>query len=59
MSLERKQVPSGWNISCSVQGDMCRTTTIKKIPPWVKVLDRKGKNVARLAFNELFEGTIE
>jgi hypothetical protein len=28
---------------CSVKGDMCRITTLRKIPPWVKVSDRKEK----------------
>jgi len=30
-----------------VKGDMCRIGTLEKIPPWVRVSDRKGKNVAR------------
>jgi hypothetical protein len=41
-----------------VQGDMCRIRTLRKIPPWAKVSDRKGKSVARLAFKECFEGSI-
>jgi hypothetical protein len=36
----------------SVQGDMCRIRTLRKIPPWVRVSERKGKNTARLAPTE-------
>jgi hypothetical protein len=32
--------------------------TLEKIPPWVKVSDRKGKSVAKLVFKECFEGSI-
>jgi hypothetical protein len=38
---------------------MCRIRTLGKIPPWVKVSDHKGKSVVRIAFKELFEGSIE
>jgi hypothetical protein len=38
---------------------MCRIRTLGKIPPWVKVSDRKGKSVARLAFKECFEGSVD
>jgi hypothetical protein len=41
-----------------VKGDMCRIRTLDKIPPWVKVLDHKGKIVARIAFKECFEGLV-
>jgi hypothetical protein len=38
-----------------VKGDI---RILEKIPPWVKVSDREGKSVARLAFKECFEGSF-
>jgi hypothetical protein len=32
--------------------------TLGKITPWVKVSDHEGKSATRLAFKELFEGSV-
>jgi len=40
-----------------VQGDMFRMRTIEKIIPWVRVSNRKGKNVETLAPKEFSKGS--
>jgi hypothetical protein len=57
VSWERKLVPSAWNILMLSARRHVQIRTLRKIPPWVKVSDRKGKNVARLAPKEFSKGS--
>jgi hypothetical protein len=37
---------------------MCRIRTLRKIPPWFKFSDRKGKNSTMLALKECAKGLV-
>jgi hypothetical protein len=52
VSRERKLVPSTWNILMLSARRHVQDKDTRKIPPWVKVSDRKGKSATRLSFKE-------
>jgi hypothetical protein len=52
VSRERKLVPSAWNILMLSARRHVQDKDTRKIPPWVRVSEQKGKNVARPAPKE-------